>query len=133
MIEPLPDFTRSEKLVIANIARYHRKAWPSNNHTCYAILSDRERRIVDLLAPLLRLADGLDRSHNSVIKELTCKIQDDSVEICIDVHEGTGADAEIESAAKRSALFRSVYNRELRIERTEGAAQLAAANIEINV
>src|SRR5437016_11568367 len=42
MMEPLPDFAREERQVIANIARYHRKALPTLEHTAYAILNDED-------------------------------------------------------------------------------------------
>src|SRR5947209_3319329 len=74
MMEPLPEFTREEKTVLANIARYHRKALPTPAHTAYWILSDSDRQRVDLLAPLLRIADALDRAHCKTVTELTCAI-----------------------------------------------------------
>jgi exopolyphosphatase/guanosine-5'-triphosphate,3'-diphosphate pyrophosphatase len=117
MIEPLPELTRSEKLIIANTARYHRKSYPSMDHTTYAILTDRERHCVDLLAPLLRLADGLDRSHKSVVRELTCRISDESVQLVIDSDAQTDCAAEMEAATTRSELFRTVYKRDVKVVR----------------
>src|SRR5579859_2277704 len=40
MMEPLPEFTRAEKMLIANLVRYHRKALPTLDHTSFGILSD---------------------------------------------------------------------------------------------
>ncbi len=116
MMEPLPEFARSEKLIIANTARYHRRAWPSIDHTSYAILTERERRCVDLLTPLLRLADGLDKSHKSVVSELTCQIGDESVLIVIG--SAVNCEAEMVATLTRSELFNVVYNKTVKLERT---------------
>src|SRR5436190_812179 len=72
MMEPLSEFSREDKTVIANLARYHRKALPTLEHTAYGILSDADKQRVNMLAPLLRLADALDRSHQGLVTELFC-------------------------------------------------------------
>jgi exopolyphosphatase/guanosine-5'-triphosphate,3'-diphosphate pyrophosphatase len=130
MTEPLLEFTRSEKLIIANTARYHRRAWPTVDHMSYGILSDQERHRVDLLSPLLRLADGLDSSHSSVVQELTCQIYDDSVILYIEAQADHDTTAEIQSALTRSELFRSVYKRGVKIERTGHPSQSSENLIE---
>ena len=45
------------------VARYHRKAPPSLDHPEYAAADTAQRALVDLLSGLLRIADGLDRTH----------------------------------------------------------------------
>lgn len=122
MMEPLPEFTRSEKLVIANTVRYHRRAWPSPSHTCYAILGERERLRVDLLAPLLRLADGLDKSHKSVVRDLTCRIEKEDDSIVLVIAAGSDCESEIAAAITRSDLFRSVYQLDVKIEQSRQSA-----------
>lgn len=54
--------------LIANIARYHRKAMPKATHENYRALPLKERIIVSKLASLLRLADAMDRDHSSRVK-----------------------------------------------------------------
>jgi exopolyphosphatase/guanosine-5'-triphosphate,3'-diphosphate pyrophosphatase len=54
--------------LIANIARYHRKAMPKATHDGYRQLPLKERVIVSKLASLLRLADAMDRDHSSRVK-----------------------------------------------------------------
>ncbi len=61
----LPGFTKEEIKVIACLARYHRKAFPAASHAQYKDLSEERRAAVCKLAALLRIADGLDRSHTS--------------------------------------------------------------------
>jgi len=111
MMEPLPDFTREEKAVIANIARYHRKAVPSLEHTAFGILSEHNRQRVNLLAPILRLADALDRSHKGHVQELFCDLSDDTVII----YAGAGQDMPVESQAieNKADMFRQVYRKDV--------------------
>ncbi|NNE99857.1 MAG: Ppx/GppA family phosphatase, partial [Pyrinomonadaceae bacterium] len=53
-------FSEDEKAIIANVARYHRKALPKSSHFYYTSLEKDERETVDKLSSILRLADGLD-------------------------------------------------------------------------
>ncbi|HEY4026516.1 MAG TPA: Ppx/GppA phosphatase family protein [Candidatus Dormibacteraeota bacterium] len=61
-------FTQRELALIANIARYHRKALPSDHHVEYMALSEDDRRLVRRLGALLRLADGLDLDHFQLVE-----------------------------------------------------------------
>jgi exopolyphosphatase/guanosine-5'-triphosphate,3'-diphosphate pyrophosphatase len=113
----LKEFTREEILIIANIARYHRKNPPRKRHTAYAILSGRHRHVVDIGAALLRIADGLDRSHASVIKNLTCKADDKKVRCILDAR--TDAELEIWGAARKRDWFEKVFGRKISFEGTD--------------
>jgi exopolyphosphatase/guanosine-5'-triphosphate,3'-diphosphate pyrophosphatase len=62
--------SRSDVLLVALTARYHRKSSPKPNHPLYAAL-DRDQRIaVSKMAAILRVADALDASHNQRFHEL---------------------------------------------------------------
>lgn len=61
--EHLLGFTDHEIELIAQVARYHRKSAPKDKHPEYAALHAEDRRAVAVLAGLLRVAIGLDRSH----------------------------------------------------------------------
>jgi exopolyphosphatase/guanosine-5'-triphosphate,3'-diphosphate pyrophosphatase len=63
----LRGFDPSEIEVIALIARYHRQATPKKSHEGYADLGGQLRRTVRTLAAIVRLAEGLDRSHAQTI------------------------------------------------------------------
>lgn len=60
-------FTVRELQLMANIARYHRKALPADHHAEYMALSTEDRRLVRRLGALLRIADGLDLDHFQVV------------------------------------------------------------------
>jgi exopolyphosphatase / guanosine-5'-triphosphate,3'-diphosphate pyrophosphatase len=60
----LAGLTDNEIEMIALVARYHRKGLPKNDHPEFRTLPTHQQRIVRLLAGLLRVAIGLDRSHD---------------------------------------------------------------------
>ncbi len=70
-----PSFTPKEKLLIGNIARYHRKSFPCIKHNEYAVLTPTEQQIVRKMSALLRIADALDYTRTSSIKNLVCSIE----------------------------------------------------------
>lgn len=69
----LPGFSQSEIQVIANVARYHRRSTPSDNHDSYTKLRESDRDRVVRLAAILRLADALDREHRQAVSEVRAR------------------------------------------------------------
>ena len=68
--------------LIANIARYHRKAFPNEQkHAHFQSLSYIERVRVTKLAAMLRIADALDHQHKSVVQRVKVVIRDDAIDI----------------------------------------------------
>lgn len=64
-------FPREEVALIAQIARYHRRSLPVPHHEAYQVLSVAQQCVVGELAGILRVADGLDRTHRQVIQTVT--------------------------------------------------------------
>ncbi|RJF71201.1 Ppx/GppA family phosphatase [Deinococcus cavernae] len=60
----LRGFSPREIELIAQIARYHRKSPPRPAHPEFMALLPADQRLVSRLAAILRVADGLDRSHS---------------------------------------------------------------------
>jgi exopolyphosphatase/guanosine-5'-triphosphate,3'-diphosphate pyrophosphatase len=110
----LKNFSREEVAIIANIARYHRKSTPKKKHDSYQSLSGRARRIVDVGASILRLADGLDRSHSSVIQNIRCKIEDKSVRCILTAR--SDAELEIWGARRKMKWFNQVFKTSISFE-----------------
>ena len=67
-------FPPRERLLLAVISRYHRKAPPSKKHPEFAQLTQEERARVRRIAAILRLADGLDRGHVSAVESLRLRL-----------------------------------------------------------
>jgi exopolyphosphatase/guanosine-5'-triphosphate,3'-diphosphate pyrophosphatase len=59
----LRGFDPREIEVIALVARYHRQATPKKSHEGYGDLNNTVRGTVRVLSAIVRLAEGLDRSH----------------------------------------------------------------------
>ena len=107
----LKNFTEEEVGIIAKIARYHRKTTPKPKHQAYKQLHPESRRVVDAGAAMLRLADGLDRSHANAITDLRCEVGRRKVRCRL----MTRADAELEiwGARRKMDWFRKVFSREI--------------------
>src|SRR5439155_21024022 len=56
--------------IVASVARGHRGSGPKMRHDTYAALLPERRAVVDRLAALLRVADGLDRGHGQRVSRL---------------------------------------------------------------
>ena len=70
---PILGLGDEELMVVANIARYHRKAPPDMSHEYYRDLSEADRERVRALAALLRLADALDHDHRQQVTAVRAK------------------------------------------------------------
>ena len=115
----MPGFTERERLLVASLCRYHRKALPSPAHNSYEPLTAEEKRLVTLAIPILRLADNLDRSHSQRVRSVDCKFRDD--EVVLQVHSDGEIDLETWAAERagetsdRSTTGRSRSQRRSRV------------------
>jgi exopolyphosphatase/guanosine-5'-triphosphate,3'-diphosphate pyrophosphatase len=66
----MPGFTNDEAEVIANIARYHRKSHPKKKHENFLHLTTEKKNIINLMAGILRIAEGIDRRQLQVITNI---------------------------------------------------------------
>lgn len=64
----LRGLSAEELEIVANVARYHSKRRPRKRDRDFRALDKPTRKIVRWLAAILRLAEGLDRSHYQLIK-----------------------------------------------------------------
>ena len=72
-------FEFSSNLIVANIVRYHRRALPDcNKHKYYKMLNNKERRMTDIFASIVRLSDALDYNHIDMIDDFTVKYDESS-------------------------------------------------------
>ncbi|MBC8043985.1 MAG: Ppx/GppA family phosphatase [Rhizobacter sp.] len=113
----LKGFHPDEVQVMANVARYHRRSLPKNEHPNYHFLSVRNKYIVRVLASILRVADGLDRGHNQNVRSLAVKTTSEKIEVRIK----TAFDPEIEiwGATRKSDLMTEVFAREITVRAEE--------------
>jgi exopolyphosphatase/guanosine-5'-triphosphate,3'-diphosphate pyrophosphatase len=110
----LGGFTDIERLHVAMLCRYHRKSMPVARHGDFMALSLENRRALTLLAPLLRIADALDRSREQRVEEIECTPGPNGVLLKLKASQDTGLEKwAVEGAA---AVFRQVYDRPLVVE-----------------
>jgi exopolyphosphatase / guanosine-5'-triphosphate,3'-diphosphate pyrophosphatase len=109
----LRGFTEEQLVIVANVARYHRKAPPADNHQNLSELNAGQRAEVEKLAAILRIAEGLDRSHRQCVRDVAvrCKGQ-----VRFLVRARSEAAVEITSAAKRAKYFSSLFDKKVRFQ-----------------
>ena len=107
----LRGFSAREVELIANVARYHRRAVPRKAHPNFARLDRGERRLVRRLAGILRVADGLDRTHGQLVSGLRCRVGGDQVHVRVSATRDPSI--ELEDAKRKAKLFQRAFDGEL--------------------
>ena len=113
---PILKMDSKERLVVGSIARYHRRAVPDLKHDHYATLSVADRQVVSRLAAILRVADGLDRSHQNVVSDLKTQVAARTITILCQCNQP--AYDEEQAALKKGDLFENTFHRKLVIQWT---------------
>lgn len=108
-----------ERELIAQVARYHRRSTPKLAHPEYAALAPAERARVDGLAALLRLADGLDASHQSAVGDVA--VRGESGRITIAAQAEADVSGELAAAMEKADLFERAFGVRVGFEAAEGA------------
>lgn len=101
--------------IIAQVARYHRKGLPKNEHPEFARLGDADKHRVELLAGILRIAVGLDRTQDGRVKKVKTQITDDEVLISFAPSKKLDNELNVYSAMERRSLLERVMNRRVRV------------------
>ncbi|HYV43037.1 MAG TPA: HD domain-containing protein, partial [Thermoanaerobaculia bacterium] len=106
----LTGFSAEEIEVIASVARYHKGKGPKESHENWKRLDPYLRPVVEKLAALLRIADGLDRSHRQLVTDVACRVRPRRVEL--DAVARGDCEAELEAARRKANVFQRVFDRE---------------------
>jgi exopolyphosphatase/guanosine-5'-triphosphate,3'-diphosphate pyrophosphatase len=121
----LRGFEPEEVEVIAQIARYHRQAPPKRSHEHYGDFKKKRRRTIRVLAAMLRLAEGLDRSHSQPVASL--ELHDRNEDGLLQLRATGDAELELWAAARHAAEFERVIGKPLRVEVSAAIAPAPAA------
>jgi exopolyphosphatase/guanosine-5'-triphosphate,3'-diphosphate pyrophosphatase len=111
----MPGFTERERLMIANLCRYHRKSTASAAHTQFQALDSEDQRAVVLLTPLLRLADSLDRSNEQRVESVECQVKNN--EVALRLRSQVDVDLEQWAGESVAEVFHEAYGRPLAISK----------------
>lgn len=103
----LAGFTQEEIELIAVIARYHRKTKPSKSHEEFKRLTPENQETVSRLAGILRIADGLDRTHSRDVESVKVEVEEGTIRIL--AMAKSNPTACIEGAQRKSDLFSDVF------------------------
>jgi exopolyphosphatase/guanosine-5'-triphosphate,3'-diphosphate pyrophosphatase len=98
---------RRQKEIVANVARYHRKAHPTTKHPHFAALSGKDRAVVQRLAAVLRAADVLDREHRQNVREV--KVRPGENEVLLELVAEGDLLLERWAARRKFQLFETVF------------------------
>jgi exopolyphosphatase/guanosine-5'-triphosphate,3'-diphosphate pyrophosphatase len=112
----LQGFRPEELALMSLVARYHRRARPDPSDKHFRALSEAQQRRVQQLASLVRLAEGLDRSHFQNVTALRARLTDETLHL----HVATKGDPQLEvwSAGDRGAMFEAEFGRSLEVAPT---------------
>lgn len=113
----------TQVLQIAAVARYHRKAHPRKSHSVFSRLDPSSRDAVGRLAALLRVADGLDRSHGNRVVRIQAQLDEGCCTLLV---QGSGAcSAELWAANRKRGLWEEVFGRRLEIRQEPGGEAIS--------
>jgi len=104
----LAGLTDDEIEVIAQVARYHRKSGPKPSHPEFQRLAEHEQHLVRTLAGLLRVAIGLDRSHDGRVVAVHAARRGRRLVIEPVARDGADVSLEAYTAQERSTLLADV-------------------------
>lgn len=107
----LKGFQQEEIEIIANVARYHRRSTPKARHSHFDILNPEQKKKIRALSGILRVADGLDRSHYQNVRDFKVEVSDVKISITLDAIGDP--ELEIWGATRKSELFEKLFNRQL--------------------
>ncbi len=113
----MPGFTDKERLSIAALCRFHRKSMPQPRHSHFQALDADSKRLVLNLAPILRIADALDRGQDQKVQAVYGGLQDGSVTLRVDSQ--ADVDLEVWAASEAAAAFSEVYKLPVKLQRAK--------------
>ena len=110
-------YSQSEHLMVAAIARYHRKSFPKKRHESWQLLiNENQRTLVSDMSLLLRLSCALDRRPEPLISKIVIDTNGKKVDIELIPNElGQNLDLEKWSLAKVILLVKKIKDIDINI------------------
>jgi exopolyphosphatase/guanosine-5'-triphosphate,3'-diphosphate pyrophosphatase len=109
----LPGFTPHEVELIANVVRYHRKAFPKKRDENLAYLDRSDRRLIARLSGILRIAEGLDRTHSQSVTGLKVRALEGRLRVSVEAK--TFPEIELADAARKADLFVKAFGTDVEL------------------
>jgi exopolyphosphatase/guanosine-5'-triphosphate,3'-diphosphate pyrophosphatase len=108
-------FDQTEIAIIAAVARFHRKGFPSKKHLEYARLDRPSRGIVRTLSIFMRLAEGLDRSRGQLVTRAQFEAIDKR-QVALNLVSKQDCELEVWAAEGHFDAFQRVFGRQLVVQ-----------------
>lgn len=113
----LKGFREEEIEIMANTARYHRRSTPKSQHKEFDKLSSEVKDRITKLSGILRIADGLDRSHYQNVRNLEIEKNGEFINLWLTTEEDP--QLEIWGAKRKSELFSKITGCKIDIKSAE--------------
>lgn len=107
----LRGFTNEEIILLGQIVRYHRKSGPRKSHKKYKKLPKAKRMLVQVLAGILRIAIGLDKTRNQWVEDLEVSLKDTVLSIHVKGEENPSL--EIWEAMRNRFVLEKALNKDI--------------------
>jgi exopolyphosphatase / guanosine-5'-triphosphate,3'-diphosphate pyrophosphatase len=99
--------SRDERMVVANIARYHRRGPPDVAHEGFRSLSKEQRADVRALVAMVRVADALDREHLGSVRQIAPSVDQKTLRLNLEANQDYAL--EEWNVRAKSDLLREVF------------------------
>ena len=106
--------SEKQQELVANLVRYHRRAFPSSDDENFKALSQKKRLLVSKLSALMRLADGMDVSHTGRVSGATLEKEKNAWKLKL--HGEGSLMLEKWALLKRRSLFQEIFGIPLEIQ-----------------
>ena len=114
----LRGFTEDQLAVVANVAKFHRKKTPDEDAFSLQELTTDQKKQVNKLVAILRVADGLDRSRKQGIRDIGVEFDDDAVVFVLRARQLLPVD--VEAARKQAKFFARTFERFVEFDERAG-------------
>jgi exopolyphosphatase/guanosine-5'-triphosphate,3'-diphosphate pyrophosphatase len=104
---PLRGWRDDERELVAQVARYYRKAMPKPTHPEWMALGLPDRRRVEILASFLRIADGLDVRELGVVMDVG--VARENGRITVTAQAEADVSGELAAAMYKADLFERTF------------------------
>lgn len=109
----LRGFNNEERVMLALMARYHRKSGPKKKHKEFYALPSEDQKLVKGLVGILRIAVGLDKTKNQWVENIQCHMDEENLDIRI--FGAAAMDLEIWEAQRFSDVLSKFLGKKIQI------------------
>lgn len=109
-------FNDEEIALIANVARYHRKSHPKTRHPEFAQLNKGDQERVRILSGILRIADGLDRTHRGIVENISLVLDEKQILLIPETARKADATFEYWSMERKKELLEEKIGRTIQLK-----------------